>query len=125
MADRITLKLEPRTTLGKDVKKLRRVGIIPVHLYGRGMEPRSLQGEVRQLIGALAQAGDSNPISIIVEGAGEGAGEEHLAFVSEIQWDPVKGGLFHVDFLRTEATGPAAGIQAPADGDGPEEPEEG
>jgi large subunit ribosomal protein L25 len=34
----------------------------------------------------------------------EGDDDEHLAFVREVQWDPIRGDLVHVDFLRAEAT---------------------
>ena len=98
MADRLTLELQPRNTLGKKVRSLRRAGIIPVHLYGPGIDPRPLQCEGRTLIRALSQAGGSTAISITVDG------DEHLAFVREIQWDPIRGDLFHVDFLRADVT---------------------
>jgi large subunit ribosomal protein L25 len=98
MADRLTLNLQPRNTLGKKVRSLRRAGIIPVHLYGPGIDPLHLQCEGRTLIRMLSQAGGSTAISITVDG------DEHLAFVREIQWDPIRGDLFHVDFLRADAT---------------------
>ena len=101
-SDRLTLELQPRTTFGKKVRSLRRAGIIPVHLYGPGIDPLALQCESRTLIRALAQAGGSTAISITVDG------DEHLAFVREVQWDPVRGALFHVDFLRAEASQPVS-----------------
>ena len=101
-SDRLTLELQPRNTFGKKVRSLRRAGIIPVHLYGPGIDPLSLQCESRTLIRALAQAGGSTAISIKVDG------DEHLAFVREVQWDPVRGALFHVDFLRAEVTQPVS-----------------
>lgn len=100
MADRITLKLDPRSTIGKKVKALRRLGTVPVHLYGPGIASRSLQCQGQELVKVMARAGGNTPISITVEGENE----EHLAFVREIQWDPIRGDLFHVDFLRAEAT---------------------
>ena len=100
MADKITLQLDLRTTLGKKVKKLRREGTVPVHLYGPGIDPRYLQCHGMDLIKALAKAGGNTPLFITIAGEAD----EHLAFVREVQWDPVHGNLFHVDFLRTEAT---------------------
>ena len=100
MADRITLTLEPRTTTGKKVKLLRQAGIIPVHLYGSGISSRTLQCQRPALIRVLARAGANTPVTITVEGDTD----EHLAFVREVQWDPIRGDLVHVDFLRTEAT---------------------
>lgn len=100
MADRITLTLEPRNIIGKKVRNLRRLGVVPVHLYGPGIESLSLQSQGPELVRVLTQAGGNTPISITVEGESV----EHLAFAREIQWDPVRGTLVHVDFLRAEAT---------------------
>ena len=100
LADRITLQLDPRTTIGKHVKKLRRQGTVPVHLYGPGITPRFLQCQGPVLIKALTQAGGNTPIFISLPDQGE----EHLAFVREVQWDPIRGNLFHVDFLRTDVS---------------------
>ena len=100
MLDRVTLTLQPRTTLGGKVKKLRREGISPVHLYGPGIASKSLQCLTKDLVSVLTRAGGNTPVSITVEGEPD----EYLAFVREVQWDPVRGGLSHVDFLRAEAT---------------------
>ena len=100
MADRITLVLEPRTTTGKKVKRLRQAGTIPVHLYGAGIASRTLQCQRPTLVRVLALAGGNTPVTVTIEGDDD----EHLAFVREVQWDPIRGDLVHVDFLRTEAT---------------------
>ena len=95
----VNLDLTPREVLGKKVKQLRRAGIIPVHLYGRGVEARPLQCERRQLIRVLSIAGSNTPIVVTIEGV-EG---NQLAFAREIQWDPRRDDLIHVDFLVAEA----------------------
>ena len=100
MADRLTLELQQRSILGKKVKRMRRAGVVPVHLYGPGITSRHLQCQGRELIKVLAEAGGNTPVTLTLEGEVD----EHLAFVREIQWDPIKGDLFHVDFMRAEAT---------------------
>ncbi len=100
MAERIALKLEPRFILGKRVKRLRREGITPVHLYGSGIEPRSLQCGTPNLLKALAEAGANTPVTLLVDGE---KGEQ-LAFAREIQWNPLRGTVLHVDFLGAELT---------------------
>ena len=100
MTDRITITLSPREALRKKVKALRRTGMIPVHLYGPKIQPRALQCQSRELIRVLSLAGGNTPVSITIEGEHE----EYLAFVREIQWNPIREELFHVDFLRAEAT---------------------
>ena len=98
MTEALDLELEPRETLGKKVKRLRWEGIVPVHLYGRGMESRALQCERSQLVRALARAGERNPIAISI------AGEKGtlLAAAREIQWNPRNDQLLHVDFILTQ-----------------------
>ena len=100
MTNRTSLRLQSRDTLGKKVKRLRQSGIIPVHLYGSGIASRPLQCGAQELMKVMAQASGNTPISISVEGEAE----EYLAFVREVQWEPVRGNLFHVDFLRAEST---------------------
>lgn len=100
MADSISLVLQPRASLGRKNGPLRRMGITPVHLYGHGIESRSLQCDNKALVRTLVAAGGATPVSITISGE-EG---NYLAFVREIQRDPVIGGILHVDFLYTEAS---------------------
>ena len=94
------LELEPRELLGKKVKQLRRAGIIPVHLYGPGEDSRSLQCQSQKLIQVLSRAGGNTPITVSIQGE---RGNK-LAFAREIQWDPKRDSIFHVDLLIAEAT---------------------
>ena len=98
MADTLTLTLDPRTLLGKKVKNLRKAGIIPVHLYGQGVDSQSLQCEAKTLYRLLAEAGMNTPITVNIPGQEE----TKLTFIREIQWHPVRGELLHVDFLNVD-----------------------
>ena len=100
----IKLELEPRELLGKKVKQLRRAGIIPVHLYGPGVESKALQCQSQTLIQVLAQAGGNTPISISIQGE---RGNQ-LAFAREIQWDPRRDDVVHVDLLVAEVNRPVS-----------------
>ena len=95
----IDLELEPRTLLGKKVKSLRREGIIPVHMYGPGFDSLALQCRSQRLVQALSSAGASTPINVTIQG--ETATQ--LAFAREIQWDPRRGNIFHVDLLVADS----------------------
>ena len=96
----VQLELQHRELMGKKVGRLRRAGIIPVHLYGPGIESRALQCAARQLIPILAAAGASSPISVSIEGE-QGS---HLAFAREIQWDPTRDTVLHVDLLAADVS---------------------
>jgi large subunit ribosomal protein L25 len=100
----ITLELEPREALGKKVRRLRRGGTTPVHLYGSGVDSRSLQCESAKLIRTLARAGANTPVTLSVRGEGLA----QLAFVREVQWHPVRGELLHVDFLAVRTDRPVS-----------------
>jgi len=98
----VEIELNPRELMGKKVGRLRRAGIVPVHLYGPGMEPRALQCNASQLIRALATAGGATPIHITIQGEPG----NHLAFAREIQWDPKRDDLLHVDLLAADVSRP-------------------
>ena len=43
MAEKVALTLEKRSILGKKVTRLRREGLVPGNVYGRGLESVSVQ----------------------------------------------------------------------------------
>jgi large subunit ribosomal protein L25 len=98
----VRLELQARELLRKKVGRLRRAGIIPVHLYGPGIEPRSLQCSAPTLIRVLAEAGASSPISVTIEGESG----SHTAFAREIQWDPRRDTVLHVDLMAADLSRP-------------------
>ena len=89
-----SLDADARTTFGKRVSKLRRAGITPIHVYGHGEGPLSLQVDTYALVTALAQVGYTTPLTVRV------AGGEHLVVVREVQRHPVTEHLLHVDLIR-------------------------
>ena len=98
MAETVNLILEPRTVLGKKVRQLRKAGIIPVHLYGKNISPQSLQCDGKILLKVLTQAGMNTPVTVAIVGQKS----EQIAFVREIQFDPRRGDMVHVDFLHVD-----------------------
>ena len=72
-----SVKLSPRSVIGKKVKVLRRQGTVPVHLYGTGIESQPLQTDASLLRRLLPQVGTNVPVSIEVDG-NEG---ENICFV--------------------------------------------
>jgi len=100
----ISLELSPRGVLGKKVKRLRQQGVIPVHLYGPGVDPQPLQCETTKLVDVLVRAGGNTAVTVTVQGGQE----THLAFAREIQWDPRRDDILHVDFLAVDASRPVS-----------------
>ncbi len=94
--DNIELVAQKRDLLGKKVRFLRRKGITPVNLYGHGVESSALQIETPVLRKALTKAGKTSIVSLKVGSSKR----PQMAIVREIQRDPVKGELLHVDFYQ-------------------------
>ncbi|RME09696.1 MAG: 50S ribosomal protein L25 [Ardenticatenia bacterium] len=92
----IELKAAPRTVLGKKVKQLRREGFIPGVVYGAALEePISVQVDARELRKVLQEAGVSHLIDLRIEGRSRPVN----VLVRDVQRDPVRHTLLHVDFL--------------------------
>lgn len=94
------LSLSRRTVTGKKVKQLRKQGILPVHMYGSGIDSQSLQAEAGELRRILPRVGTNIPVSVAVDGSDD----ENICFVREVQRHPVTEDLLHVDFIRVDIT---------------------
>jgi len=98
--EEILLTAEPREVIGKQVKRLRREGLIPVTLYGRRVEPLSLQIHERALAAVLAEAGMSGLVDLKVEGESQA----RKVLVRDIQRDVVSRELLHADLYAVVMT---------------------
>jgi large subunit ribosomal protein L25 len=96
MAERIELKIEDRVVTGKRVKFLRTKGVVPVHLFGHNVPSKALQGDAVTLGKAIAHAGHTRLINLKVAGDSE----NRVVMVKEVQKNPIKGNLLHVDFYQ-------------------------
>ena len=94
------LSLSRRTVTGKKVKRLRKQGILPVHMYGSGIDSQALQAELGELRRVLPRVGTNIPVSVAVDGSDD----ENICFVREVQRHPVTEDLLHVDFIRVDIT---------------------
>jgi len=89
----VRIAAEPRTEFGKGgARRTRRAGKVPAVLYGHGAEPRHLSLPSREL--ALALRRDANALlTLEVEGGSE------LALAKDVQRDPIKQSIEHVDLI--------------------------
>lgn len=93
MAENLILEAEPRNIIGKKVSQLRRQGLVPVALYGPGVEPISAQIPYRPLELALLSAGGTHLIDFKMGGA------THIVLARAVQRDVIRGDILHVDFF--------------------------
>lgn len=93
-----TYAAEPRTTLGKSVAALRRGGVLPANIYGRGVESTSVQIATRDAQLLLKEHGLNALVNLQV--AGEAA--PRTVVVRNTHRHPVNQQLQHVDFLQVD-----------------------
>lgn len=93
MADKITLALENRTVTGKQVNRLRRAGILPVTVYGKGVGPFTAQVDARTFGGVYRHAGRTALVELQIPGQ-----PMQSAFIHALQRHPVSRAIIHVDF---------------------------
>ena len=94
----ISLAAEPRKIIGKQVRALRRKGLVPVVLYGHAREPIALQIEEHSLRRTLKQAGGYRIISLDVDG------QPHMSLTREVQQHPITRAILHADFQEVVMT---------------------
>ena len=88
-----------RTVSGKKVKALRKSGIIPAHIYGRGVQSQSVQIEASLLRKVMSGVGRNVLLSIRVDN-----GSPLMALVREVQRNPVSDAVLHADFYAVSLT---------------------
>jgi large subunit ribosomal protein L25 len=95
----VKLPAERRTEVGKGAaRRARAAGRVPGIVYGKGMEPVAVEVSRRELVTAFhSDAGMNTLLDIELEG------KTTLALARELQRDPVKGTLLHVDFVKIDA----------------------
>lgn len=91
-----------RTEKGKQAaKRLRRSGLIPAVLYGHRFQPVLLALQERTFLAAMRRKrGLHGLVKLKVEGAEDG---EHTVVVKEVQRDPIKDHILHVDLQKIHA----------------------
>ena len=100
-----TYPVEPRTVIGKSVKKLRRVGTIPANIYGRGIESRAVQLPFADARALLNHHGRNVLINVQVSGE-DGP---RPVVIRDLEREPVSGALQHIDFYQVDLSRPIQG----------------
>ena len=100
MAQRVELEISPREVTGKAVKRLRKVGIIPAHIFGHKEESQAVQVEALAFE-ALRRTHRSKGI-LSLRTAGDK--KVQTALIRHIQRDPRSGKILHIDFFRVSLT---------------------
>lgn len=88
------LQAETRTEFGKGAaRRIRRADKVPAVLYGHGTDPIHITLPGHDTMLALKHGGANALLSVAVDS------DTHLAIPKQVQRDPIKGFLEHVDLL--------------------------
>jgi len=102
--ERIRLEVQDRERLGSaESRRLRRAGMIPGVLYGRGHKPHAIAVPERELRRVLT--GDHG-LHAILDVVLDGQKTAHASILKEYQRDPVKGKLIHIDLQEVRLDQP-------------------
>lgn len=97
----IEMSASIRNTAGKGpMRQLRMQGMTPAVVYGDGKEALKLQMETKELMAKLLKFYRRNTlVTLKIDGEGE-----KNVLIGEVQTDPVKDTLVHVDFCEIDLT---------------------
>ncbi|RLV48512.1 50S ribosomal protein L25/general stress protein Ctc [Nocardioides mangrovicus] len=88
------IKAEHRTEFGKGAaRRIRRADKVPAVIYGHGNEPIHVTLPGHETMMAIKHGGANALLHIDIDGT------EQLALTKQIQSDPIKGFLEHIDFV--------------------------
>src|SRR5262249_25218287 len=95
----ISLDAKPRSERGKNAsRRLRARGLVPVTVYGGGKESASTSIVKREFAELLRAHGRNVIFTLNVDGAAT------PVKIADMQLDPVKGTLIHMDLMRISLT---------------------
>ena len=97
MSEDISLKLEERSVIGKQVRQLRRDGLIPAVIHDHGKPSIHVMGNYVEVLKAYRQAGRHHTINLSV------GGNRYTALIKTTAFEPRKHQLSHVVFGAVDA----------------------
>ena len=90
----VNLDAEPRKIVGKQVRQLRRQGLVPANIYGASQASTPVQLGEKLVFTRVSRASRSTLYSLALDGS------KQTVIVKEIQRHPTSGQVLHVDFQR-------------------------
>lgn len=91
---RETLAAEKRTVTGKQVKKLRREGIVPANIYGKAFESTSIQLPAKEFEAIYTKVHETGLVDLTV------GKDTHPVLIHNVQRNPISLTPIHVDFYK-------------------------
>jgi len=97
MAEELKINAESRNEFGKGAaRRIRRADKVPAVIYGHGNDPQHITLPGHETMMALKHGGSNALLYIDVEG------KTVIALTKQVQADPIKGFLEHIDFVEVK-----------------------
>lgn len=90
--------VEPRTLIGKRVARLRREGVLPANIYGRGLDSLAVQLPYTQARDLMNAHGRNTLLHVQVAGEPK----PRPVVVRRVEQNPVTRAMLHLDFYQVD-----------------------
>jgi len=88
------LTVQKREKLGRGVKKLRREGLVPAELYGKGLENLHLSVPLKEFRKVFKEAGENTVVQVLLDG------QKHPVLIQDVSYNPVTDEMESVDLYQ-------------------------
>jgi large subunit ribosomal protein L25 len=95
--EKVTLTLKPRDITGKQVKQLRKDGMVPAVIHDHGKDSVVVMGSFIDVSKVYQKAGRNHPVTI------KAGDKQYTALIKDAAFDPKKNRLTHVVFNAVKA----------------------
>lgn len=95
--DTISLSVQAREVIGKQVRQLRRADVVPAVIHNHGKESVNVQADYNTIMKAYKAAGRHHPVELDADG------KKYLAIIKTATFEPKKNRLTHVVFNAVNA----------------------
>lgn len=94
----IPLIAQKRTVLGRKVKKLRKEGLIPAHVFGHKVKTEHIQVKANEFLKVFEQAGETVIVDLAIDS------QKRPVLIRNVQIHPVTDQPLHIDFYQVNLT---------------------
>jgi len=92
------LQAEKRKVVGRQVKKLRRDGVLPANIYGSKVKSQAVQVDLKEFLTIFKQVGETGIVELKVKAESK----TRPVLIHNIQVDPVTDIPLHADFFQVD-----------------------
>lgn len=92
------LKAKTRTITGKKVKNLRKAGILPAVIFGKGKESLNIEVDYKKAYSTFLKAGETEIVDIVLDD------NKYHTLIDSADFHPVKDTIEHINFRVVDLT---------------------